>query len=223
MAAAKSSRTIDWTGAQSEADTVRAIAAVLVDLPTIDVAGTLFRAVYLKYLLPIDGSKPEPLYFLGSLAGGRYTPRHGPAGLYLGFDPSTLPAELRTVLFDHGRPTKTKEHDPVLTVSVRARVSRVLDLTKPSVQRALGLTKAMLLSDWETEMKAYLAGHGPMPPTQLLALAAHLTGLFAGIKYPSARTSFGKNLVVFPDRLDAALGDELSVIDSKKRFRQRLP
>jgi hypothetical protein len=62
-----------------------------------------------------------------------------------------------------------------------------------------------------------------MPATQLLALTAHLCGLFAGIKYPSARTDFGVNLVVFPDRLDAARGDRLEVVDSASRFAQRLP
>jgi len=35
---------------------------------------------------------------------------------------------------------------------------------------------------------------------------AHTSGLFAGIKYPSARTRFGINLVVFPDRLEKSRG-----------------
>jgi hypothetical protein len=49
-----------------------------------------------------------------------------------------------------------------------------------------------------------------------------MSGLFAGIKYPSARTRFGINLVVFPDRLEKSR-DHLVVIDSTKRYHQRLP
>lgn len=62
-----------------------------------------------------------------------------------------------------------------------------------------------------------------MPATQILALTTHASGLFAGIKYPSARTDFGVNIVVFPDRLDPALGDSLEVITSLSGYAQRLP
>jgi hypothetical protein len=62
-----------------------------------------------------------------------------------------------------------------------------------------------------------------MPATQALALTAHASGLFAGIKYPSARTDFGTNLVVFPDRLEKDRGDSLEVVTSISGFSQRLP
>lgn len=178
--------------------------------------------MYAAYLLP-PVAAPQPLYFNGSLAGRRYTPRKGPAGLYLSFDPSTPPAELRAVVFDHGLPVATREQDPIVLVSVRTVVHRVLDLTDADTRAALELTRADLRADWERGQDEYLAGRGPMPATQLLALTAHLSGLFAGIKYPSARTDFGVNLVVFPDRLDAARGDLLEVVDSASRFAQRLP
>src|SRR5690349_4062428 len=110
MASAKRARrsAINWRG--DEKETIRSVAAVLVDLPAIDITGPLFRAVLAQYLLRDDGAKPEPLYYKGSLSGRRYTPRHGPAGLYLGFDPSTLPAELRTIAFEQGFPVDAKEH-----------------------------------------------------------------------------------------------------------------
>lgn len=209
-----------WVGADTA--TIRAAATVLVDMPLIDMRGTLYRAVYEKYLHPATGN-PEPLYYRGSLSGRRYTPRGGPAGLYLALDPATPVAELRNVVFTGDVITSVVEHDPVLTVSILATVTRVLDLTDSAVTRSLKLTKKLLRAHWEVEMDNALAGRGPMPATQLLADAAYVTGLITGIKYPSARTRFGKNLVVFPDRLNATRGDDLLVVDSTNRYAQHLP
>lgn len=193
----------------------------LAGVPRRTIRGTLHRAVYARYLLP-PVAHPEPLYYNGSLAGRRFTPRLGPAGLYLSFDPSTPPAELRAVVFEHGFPVATEEHDLIVLVAVRTVIHRVLDLTDAATLRALDLTPTDLRADWEAEQDEYLAGRGPMPATQVLALTAHTSGLFAGIKYPSARTDFGANLVVFPDRLDPAR-DSLEVITSLPAYAQRLP
>ena len=141
----------------------------------------------------VRGATPEPLYFLGSLAGRRYTPRGGPAGLYLAFDPATPPAELRAVVFEHGFPVSSLEHDPIVTIAVRSVVHHVLNLMDPGTVTTLELRDADLKADWEGGQAEYLAGTAPMPATQLLALAAHESGLCAGIKYPSARTDFGVN------------------------------
>jgi RES domain-containing protein len=186
------------------------------------VRGTVHRALYAKYLLSA-GTDPKPLYYEGSLGGRRFTPRMGPAGLYLSFDPATPQAELRTVVFADGVPAATSSHDPIITVAVRCAVHRILDLTDPETREILSLTRADLRSDWEREQDEYLAGRAPMPATQLLALTGHASGLFAGIKYPSARTDFGVNLVVFPDRLRSSIGDVLEAVDSDNRFFQRLP
>jgi RES domain-containing protein len=194
----------------------------LAGVPRLTIQGTLHRAVYAKFLLP-PVTSPEPLYFNGSLAGRRFTPRMGPAGLYLSFDPSTPPAELRAVVFEHGFPVSTEEHDLILLVSVRSSVHRVLDLTDASILDVLELSPSDLKADWEVEQDEYLAGRSPMPATQVLALTAHTSGLFAGIKYPSARTDFGVNLVVFPDRLEKARGDCLEVVTSISGYSQRLP
>lgn len=183
----------------------------------------IWDLMYLAHLERPGGTKPEPLYFLGSLAGRRYTPRGGPAGLYLAFDPSTPPAELRAVVFEHGFPVSSQEHDPIVTIAVRSVVHHVLNLMDPVTVTTLELRDADLKADWEGGQAEYLAGTAPMPATQLLALAAHESGLCAGIKYPSARTDFGVNLVVFPDRLDAGRGDRLEVVDSAGRFTQCLP
>lgn len=88
-----------------------------------------------------------------------------------------------------------------------------LNLMDPVTVTTLELRDADLKADWEGGQAEYLAGTAPMPATQLRALAAHESGLCAGIKYPSARTDLGVNLVVFPDRLDAGRGDRLEVVD----------
>lgn len=166
---------------------------------------------------------PDPLYHAGGAGGRRYTPPGGPLGLYLSHDPATPAAELRTVLFDDSGSVSSVSHDPITTIAVDAHVSRVLDLTSTTTRRALTVTAKQLKLDWEDGQKQYLAGSGPMPPTQLIAFAAHVTGLVCGIKYRSVRASFGVNLVVFPDRLDAALGDAIVVTDSSGRYSGRLP
>lgn len=183
----------------------------------------LYRAMYLRYLDGPGGAPGEPLYYRGSLAGARYTPRKGPAGLYLTFDPATPPAELRAVVFNGGLVVRTEEHDPIVTVAVRATLHHVLDLTDGDTCRTLGISDLELHADWEQGQDDYLHDRGPMPATQLLALAAHTSGLVTAIKYKSVRTDFGTNLVVFPDRLSADAGDLLDVIDSKGRLAQRLP
>lgn len=204
-------------------DALVAVAHRLTLVPRLTVRRTLHRAMYARYLDASSGVTPDPLYCRGSLAGRRYTPRLGPAGLYLSFDPSTPPAELKAVVFEHGFPAATEEHDPIILIAVRAVVHRVLDLTDASTCTTLDLSDDDLGLDWEQAQEEYLARRAPMPATQMLALAAHSTELFAGIKYPSVRTDFGINLVVFPDRLRAEHGDALEVIDSTGRYAQRVP
>jgi len=205
------------------ADAVVAAGDRLLRAPRIRIEGTLHSGVYAQYLDPDVHDPLEPLYYRGSVAGRRFTPCKGPAGLYLSFDSATPMAEISTVIFHDGVPEPDTSHYPVTVVAVDAVVTRVLDLTRNGVRTTVGLKKAELLGDWERGQEEYLAGRGPMPPTQILALAAHATEEFAGIKYPLARSPFGTNLVVFPDRLDPARGDVIEVVDPRGRYSQRLP
>ena len=205
------------------ANAVVAVADVLVDLPRIVVRRTAYRAMPEAILNPASGARPEPLFYLGSLAGRRFTPRGGPAGLYMSLDPATTMAEVRAIVFTDGVPTATADHPPIVTVAAHCDVRRVLDVTAEDIRAPLDLHAADLVADWESEQEVYLRGEGPMPVTQLLALAAHETAIIAGIVYPSARTEFGTNLVVFPDRLNSADGDHIEVINPSGRYFQRLP
>jgi|GEM_PF-3388134 RES domain-containing protein len=205
------------------AEAVVAVGEILVGLPRIIVRRTVYRAMLEIFLHPLSGATPEPLHYLGSLAGGRYTPRGGPAGLYASFDPATPIAELRAVVFTEGVPTATADHMPIVSLAVHCDVRRILDVTADDICAPLDLHPADLAADWQSGQEVYLRGEGPMPATQLLALAAHETAIFAGITYPSARTDFGTNLVIFPDRLNGPEGDRLEVIDPSGRYSQRLP
>lgn len=179
------------------------------------VDGVYFRAVFQQHLVRRKGLAaghwtPKPLYALSSLGGARYTPRtpandpNAAPGLYLSFDPTTPPTELRLVIYGpHGSVSKTAK-PPFVTLSVHTHVDRVIDLTDVNVSRHFDLQNGDLHADWEGEERAYLAGPGRMPATQLLAYALHATGMVAGIMYPAARTRTPEsNLVVFPMRLSA--------------------
>jgi RES domain-containing protein len=198
------------TGSGGPAAFARAIARA----PLTDVDGILCRAVAERYL---RGPTPQPLYFQGSADhGGRYTPKGGPAGLYLADHPRTAFAEIRHLGFP------LELHEPVTLVYVRVRVSALLDLRQPAIRRRLRVRRGDLTGEWADEQVAYLAGGGaPMPLTQAIGAAAHLAGDIRGILYPSARLRGTTCLVVFPDRLRH--GDVVESHDSAGRLRQRLP
>ena len=211
------------------ADALLEIAQRLLNVPRRVVTERLYRATYDRFLHLPDTPAPIPLYFNGSVAGRRYTPRGGPAGLYLSTDQLTPIAELQQLNIQLGQRSEirhsTQSHaerreDPVIVISVDARLGRVLDVTDAATCSILDLRSAELNVDWERQQQEFLAGNAPMPPTQLLALAAHLTGEITAIMYTSVRTPFGTNIVVFPDRLGA--DDALEAIDSTGRLTQRL-
>jgi hypothetical protein len=189
----------------------------------IDIAGVLHRGIYDKHLR--SKSPPDALYFVGSNAGRRYTPPGGPAGFYLSFDPATPLAELRAVTYDQsGMPQPSGKNPPVVVLSYDVSARRILDVTNDDVRRALGLSLAQLRSDWESLQAHFLSGAGAMPPTQLLALAAHELKIVQGIKYRSVRDrKRGVNVVIFPDRLDRTGGDHISVYDDTGYYAGTMP
>jgi hypothetical protein len=145
----------------------------------------------------------------------------GPAALYLATDQTTAFAEIQDLLFDpfhHPRPLLAR--DPVTLVCVRIVLGGILDLTDRGTLQRLGLDAAALAGEWRPAMEAWLAGAGPMPLTQQVGLAAHLTGRVRGIWFRSARAEGGHCLAVFPDRLCA--GDFVEVHDTTGYYAQRL-
>jgi hypothetical protein len=225
-----------------ELDTGEALLALgellLEPLPLTRVEGTLYRAVLNRYLRRPVGAAPEwapqPLFANGSLQGARYTPRtpadelDPPAGLYVAMDPTTPPTELQQVIYAEDGTRITRPLPPYVMLSMEASVERMLDLTDAETCRRLDLTDAELHCDWQTQEREYLRGHGPMPPTQLLGLAAYHAGLFAGLCYPAARTQLpATNAVIFPTRLvsDGPRPDRIVVEDPDDEYADygRLP
>jgi len=204
----------------SAAEEGQAIAEIAQRLTTVRRRGIvrhLYRAVYHANLEL--STPPNPLYFAGSVAGRRYTPVGGPAGLYLSFDQATTVTELRLLSFLAGEPVAAP-HDPVVICTVEVRVDDVLDLTDPTTCDLLSLTRAELDEDWEAGQAAHIAGTGARPAGQLLALAAHAMHTFSGILFQSRRSDFGSNVVLFPDRL--YVDERVEVVDSTGVFRARL-
>jgi RES domain-containing protein len=201
-------------------DRVAVLARAIAAVPLREVKGYLCRAVRSKHLK--DRKPPEPLYFLASArAGARFTPVGGPAGLYLANDQDVALAEIRDVAFDAaGKRRPLRRRDAVTLVTALTRVQRVLDLTDPAVCGRIGVAPAEVVAEWKDDLEAYLAGRGPLPLTQQIGFAAHLTCRVRGILYPSARHPGGLCLCVFPDRLSAADGDVVRVSGT---YRQRLP
>lgn len=196
------------------------LARTIATLPLREVTGWMCRAVRAKYLKA--RVPPEPLYYLASArTGARFTPVGGPAGLYLADDQDVALAEVRDVAFDAaGQRRPLRRRDAVTLVTALVRVRGVLDLTDAAVLRSLGVTPAELRAEWAAEMEAYLAGRGPQPLTQQIAVAAHLTGRVRAILFHSARHPRGTCLCVFPDRLSARDNDVVRVGGT---YAQRLP
>jgi len=145
----------------------------------------------------------------------------GPAGLYLADDQDVALAEVRDVVFDaSGKRRPLERRDAVTIVTAVTRLRGVLDLTDAAVRQRIGITPADVAGEWTGELETYLAGRGPLPLTQQIGLAAHLTGRVRGILFPSARHPGGLCLCVFPDRLSAVDGDVVRVSGT---YRQRLP
>lgn len=132
----------------------------------------LHRAVFAANLRL--GPEPSPLFYKGSLAGRRYTPLGGPAGLYLSFDNATPIAELRQLMFEHGFP-RSSAHNPITVVAVDSNVGGIIDLTDEPTRRLLDVTDQELEEDWEAKQEAHTRGAGQRPFGQLLTLAAHAT------------------------------------------------
>ncbi len=114
--------------------------------------------------------------------------------------------------------------EPQVLMTVDGILTDVLDVTDGQVQSALGTTLQELTGDWAIQQEDYLAGKGPMPPTQVLGQAAYEFGAIAGLKYRSSKEVAGASgIVVFLDRL--AQGQSYLEVFNKPSgiLQQRLP
>lgn len=199
--------------------------------------GPWYRAVNFDHLggppSGAPGTRPQPLWAGGAARkGARFTPRAAvsaagaPTGgidtLYLAEDGFTPLTEIVGVLRPPGTAIKLV-FEPQVLMTVDGSLTDILDLTDPAVQNAVGTTHQELTGAWVVQQSLYLAGAGPMPPTQLLGQEAFGTGQIVGLRYPSSKSPAGVGLVVFTARL-VSNQHRLTVFnDPEGRLQQSLP
>jgi RES domain-containing protein len=185
------------------------------------VHGRWARCVALQHL---QGATPEPLWpGGGARTGARFTPKGGPASLYLATEALTVLAEVGVVYETPAGRTDYVVHQPYGIFCVKGIVPQVLDLTDPIVQRALQTNDQELRGPW-----LRLQGRPEGAPTQVLGQAAFDTGIIGGVKYTTAKftepLANTENLLAFPDRLSLNAAGYLEVEPTPGgHYRQRLP
>lgn len=160
-----------------------------------------------------------PLYTLGpGYKGQRYTPKAGPNALYVAEDMMTAQAEYHRVdrIVLVADPTYLLLANPTVQLTIQVNLDRVLDLTDPTIQDALGTTIAELTGPWRKQMIKKL-----FCPTHVLAKAVYQHGTIQALRYPSARGNEFSNLVIWEERL--LLPSFVQVKDSTGTLSVRIP
>lgn len=126
--------------------------------------------------------------------GGRYNFKKQFDALYLSCDPVTCLEESTHASTSSGFDLAGRF--PRVVGSVEINLSRVLDLTNPSVRKGIGISKSILTkTDWETIQEKYKR----QAITQKIGRLARDAG-FEALIAPSAVCK-GSNIVIFPDNV----------------------
>lgn len=153
-------------------------------------AGVVYRLASVRYanrddLLTGAGSKSH---------GARWNPPASVATVYSNLDIQTAVAEALAHHRYYG--FAVEKALPRVLVSIQVRLQRVLNLTDRRVGRILGVTRGHLVGeDWRARNSS-----GEEALTQALGQVAWDAG-WEGLLLPSAVSSDGANLVVFPGNL----------------------
>ena len=173
--------------------------SVISSLPLGVQGGWAFRAVEGRFSSSINS-------VVGSLkVHGRFHHAADQVGtLYLGLNRESLLYEVHSQSQDVFLPflMPPPTHD---TVPFALNLTRVLDLTDPVVQEALGTGIQELTGSWDYENTLY----NRAAPTQILARVAALSGIQA-LRFLSARTAKLVNLAVFVRNVTHPLSASLS-------------
>ncbi len=188
--------------------------AALAKIEPVAVPGPFFRTVALKYLQATGRSAPHILSGVpGRQRGGRYNPAGSHLTTYLAESPETALSEgMRAFLGSGVTPALTR---PLVMLTVRGQLHRVLDLLDPAVQARVGTNPAELVAPYLLDaLKAETA-------TQRLGRLAYLSERFEAIRGPSAQRPVGHTIAVFSGRVDAP--SKLEVYDPDGILRDELP
>lgn len=191
--------------------------AIIAGLPLIKLRKTLHRVVDSAALNSL--SPMVPLYTLGPGRNGqRYTPRGGPNAIYAAEDQVTALAEyhqISRIALVEGNASKTASN-PTSNYAIEVSLTRVLDLSNPDIQQALGTSVKELTGPWRPQMI-----RGIFCPTHVIASAVFANGSIQAMRYPSARDSQFSCLIIWEDRIQDP--SFIEVVDSSGILSARIP
>lgn len=155
---------------------------------------TAFTGTGYRSSTPLYATEDDLLTGEGSKQnGGRWNPA-GIAAVYASLTPEVAMAE--TLAHNRYFGIAIEEAMPRTFVAIEATLQFVLDLREGGIRQRLQVSEERILSvDWRKEVRA-----GREPITQMIGRAAHETD-WEGLIVPSAATSDGHNLLIFPDKL----------------------
>jgi RES domain-containing protein len=160
-------------------------------------SGKCFRVVELEAFL--QAKMPSLLFDLGpkiSRDGQRFSPPNKHRGLYTSTELVTAGSEFA----DEKAAWIAGDCAKHVTFDMDVKLASVLDLTAPTIRRALKTSKAEIQSAWLGY--ADLNG-GTWPSTWDLGHAVFASEAYDGILFPSTNNSSGSCLLVFTERIVA--------------------
>jgi RES domain-containing protein len=192
----------------------RELEAALARITPVVVTGPFFRTVAFKYLQRAQHSAPNIRSGVpGRARGGRYNPAGGARTTYIAESAETALAEGTRPFFGSGA-VGALPH-PLVMLTIRGHLQRVLDLLDPAVQARVGTNAAELVAPYLLDaLKAET-------PTQRLGRHAYLSRRFEAIRGPSAQRAGGHTIAVFPERVVAP--SRLEVYDPEAILTDQLP
>ncbi|MEE8452885.1 MAG: RES family NAD+ phosphorylase, partial [Thermoguttaceae bacterium] len=157
----------------------------------VELDAPVFRSAGVKYANEKDFVSGEGAGY----NGGRWNPP-GIKAIYASLDPVTAVKESFQEFAKYG--FKSTDIKPRVIAGAKVNVRRLLDLTDARIRRKLGFPLDELTQeDW-----AAIQNAGEESWTQAIGRGCRAAG-FEGLLAPSARHRPGKNVVVFPDKLDS--------------------
>jgi RES domain-containing protein len=169
-------------------------------------SGVVYRSTSPRY-----ANKGDLLTGVGSkTAGARWNPPESFPTVYSSLDPHTALDEVLAHFRYYGFPIESAM--PRVTVSVRARLVRVLDFTDGKTRSALRVSERRMLDEpWREVQKA-----GREALTQALGRIGHELGWEAFLVRSAARRG-GANLIIFPANLSQRSSLEIINVEDLPR------
>jgi RES domain-containing protein len=186
----------------------------LAAIEPVSVAGPFFRTVAFKHLHAAGRTAPNILSGVpGRDRGGRYNPAGAFLTTYLAEAAENAVSEGSRPFLGSGVAGTLPR--PLVVISVRGHLARVLDLLDPRARARLGTDEAELLAPYLLDA---LKGE---TVTQRLGRIAYESGRFEAVRGPSAQRPGGHTIAVFSARVAAP--SSLELFDPDGLLREKLP